>query len=58
MVDAAVERFLQRPLHPEKRAALVDALGEGMIKIGTREGDQRVRDVLSLLLSTPEYQVH
>jgi uncharacterized protein (DUF1800 family) len=58
VVDAAVERFLQRPLHPEKRAALVETLGQGTIKLGSREGDQRVRDMLSLLLSTPEYQVH
>jgi hypothetical protein len=58
VVDAAIERFLQRPLHPDKRKALVETLGASPLKLGTREGDQRARDMLSLLLSTPEYQVH
>jgi hypothetical protein len=58
MVDAAIDRFLQRPLHPDKRKALVESLGESPLKLGSRETDQRVRDMLSLILSTPEYQVH
>ena len=58
VVDAAIERFLQRPLHPEKRKALVESLGGSPLKVGTREADQRIRDMISLVLSTPEYQVH
>jgi hypothetical protein len=58
MADAAIDRFLQRPLHPDKRKALVESLGGSPLKLGTRETDQRVRDMLSLILSTPEYQVH
>jgi hypothetical protein len=57
VVDAAIAHFLQRPLHPEKRAALVEALGDGPINIGTPESDSRIRQVLSLVMSTPEYQV-
>jgi uncharacterized protein (DUF1800 family) len=57
VVDAAIGRFLQRPLHTEKRAALVETLGKSPLKLGTKESDQRVRDMISLLLSTPEYQV-
>jgi len=58
VVDAAIARFLQRPLNPEKKAALLDELGEKPIKLGVPETDRRVREMLALLLSTPEYQVH
>jgi uncharacterized protein (DUF1800 family) len=77
LVDLAVGRFLQRPLHPEKKKALVETLGEGKIAPGVRPAasvqrrrgplasagalntpDARIRQMLALLLSTPEYQVH
>jgi uncharacterized protein (DUF1800 family) len=58
IVDAAIDRFLQRPLNPDKRAALVGIFGNDPIKIGQFSSDQRIREMISLLLSTPEYQVH
>jgi hypothetical protein len=58
VVDAATARFIQRPLHPDKRKTLVESLGKGPIKVGQADSDRRVREMLSLLLSTPEYQVH
>ncbi len=57
VVDAAIDRFLQRPLHPEKRQALIAAIGEEPLKLGTSESDNRVRQVVTLVLSTPEYQL-
>lgn len=58
VVDAAIARFLQRPLNAEKRAALVEELGDAPIQPGRVESDRRVREMLGLLMSTPEYQVH
>lgn len=58
VVDAAVDRFLQRPLEPGKRAALLDVVGGEPLHLGDAQSDQRVRQMLCLLLSTPEYQVH
>lgn len=58
VVDAAVDRFLQRPLHPEKKQALLQTLGDAPIRFGDLESDSRVRQVLDLIVSTPEYQVH
>jgi hypothetical protein len=58
VVDAAIGRFVQRPLHPDKRATLIGTLGDQPIKFGQVESDRRVREMVSLLLSTPEYQVH
>ena len=57
LLDAAVARFLQRPLHPSKRQVLLESLGDAPLKLGTAETDARVRQMLALLLSTPEYQV-
>jgi hypothetical protein len=57
IVDATISRFIQRPLHPDKRQALLDAIGEEPVKIGTKDGDDRVRQIIVLVLSTPEYQV-
>jgi hypothetical protein len=57
VVDAAIDRFLQRPLHPEKRQALIAAIGDEPLKLGTSDSDNRVRQVISLVLSTPEYQL-
>jgi uncharacterized protein (DUF1800 family) len=58
VVDAAIARFLQRPLHPDKRTTLIESLGKEPIKMGQPESDRRIRETVSLLLSTPEYQVH
>ena len=57
LLDAAIDRFLQRPLHPGKRQVLLDSLGNAPLKLGTTETDARIRQMLALLLSTPEYQV-
>jgi hypothetical protein len=57
VVDAAVNRFLQRPLPEAKKAALLEAMGTGPIRIGSREGDRRVMQMVGLLMSTPEYQM-
>ncbi|HEV8292486.1 MAG TPA: DUF1800 domain-containing protein [Tepidisphaeraceae bacterium] len=56
VVDSAVARFLQRPLPEAKKAALVEALGTGPVRFGTRD-DRRVLQMVSLLMSTPEYQM-
>ena len=58
VVDAAVDRFIQRPLHPAKRDALIKVLGDGPVTFGDRDSERMVREMLGLLLSTPEYQVH
>jgi hypothetical protein len=57
VVDAAVAKFLQRPLPEAKKAALVEAMGNGPIRVGTRESDRRVLQMVGLLMSTPEYQM-
>jgi uncharacterized protein (DUF1800 family) len=57
VVDAAIARFLQRPLPADKRQALIEAVGEEPLKLGNRDSDDRIRQVLSLVLSTPEYQL-
>jgi len=56
IVDAAVARFLQRPLPEAKKAALLEALGNGPIRLGSRD-DRRVMQMIALLMSTPEYQM-
>jgi uncharacterized protein (DUF1800 family) len=56
VVDAAIARFLQRPLPQEKKAALLDALGSGPVRVGSRD-DRRVQQMIGLLMSTPEYQM-
>jgi len=57
LLDAAIDRFLERPLHPVKRKVLLDSLGSAPLRLGTAETDARIRQMLALLLSTPEYQV-
>jgi len=57
LVDAAIARYLQRPLHPDKRKALIETLGTNPLTLGKEESDRRARQMLALLLSTPEYQV-
>lgn len=58
VVDAAIARFLQRPLNPDKRAALIGIFGDMPVQLGRPASDQKIREMISLLLSTPEYQVH
>ena len=57
IVDSAIARFLQRPLPEAKKAALLEAIGNGPIRIGSRDGDRRVMQLVALLMSTPEYQM-
>ena len=57
VVAAAIDRFLQRPLHPEKVKVLVEDLGAQPLQLGDPASDTRIRQMLGLLLSTPEYQV-
>ncbi len=56
-VDAAVSRFLQRPFPEKKRQVLIDALGNDPIKIGQETSDGHIRQMIELLMSTPEYQL-
>jgi uncharacterized protein (DUF1800 family) len=58
VVDAAVARFLQRPLNDQKRAALLEVMANQPAKASRRDRDNRVRQMVSLVLSTPEYQVN
>jgi uncharacterized protein (DUF1800 family) len=58
LVDAAIDRFLQRPLHSEKKKALLETLGDAPIHLGQAESDKGVREVLDLIVSSPEYQVN
>ncbi|HWE02511.1 MAG TPA: DUF1800 domain-containing protein [Tepidisphaeraceae bacterium] len=57
IVDAAIARFVQQPMPADKKATLAEALGAGPLKLGEPESDGRVRKMIGLLLSTPEYQV-
>lgn len=57
LVAAAVDRFLQRPLHPEKIKVLANALGAEPIKLNDPASEKHIRTMIALLLSTPEYQV-
>ncbi len=57
VVDAAITRFLQQPLAAEKKATLVQSLGDEPLKLGEADSDRRVRQMIGLLLSTAEYQV-
>jgi uncharacterized protein (DUF1800 family) len=58
VVDAAIGRFLQRPLSPPKRDALLEVMGHDPLHLGDGNSDTRVRQMICLLLSTPEYQLH
>ncbi|HEX4793364.1 MAG TPA: DUF1800 domain-containing protein [Humisphaera sp.] len=57
MVDAAAARFLQQPLSADKKAVLVESLGSAPIRLGQFDSDRRVRQMIGLMMSTPEYQV-
>ena len=50
IVDAWVNRLIQRPIDDEKKRVLLDALGE-------HPRDEDVRKMVQLLVSTPEYQL-
>jgi uncharacterized protein (DUF1800 family) len=56
VVDAAVARFLQQPLPADKKKVLAEALGDDSIRLGQPTSDRRVRQMIGLLMSTPEYQ--
>lgn len=58
LVDAAIATIMQRPLHEKKRAALIEAAGPQMLVSSDRNTETRVRQVIALIMSTPEYQVH
>ena len=51
VVDALVERFIQRPIDPSKRKVLLDAYGS------KPPGEPAVREVVQLIVSMPEYQL-
>lgn len=57
VVDAAIDRFLQQPLAADKKATLVGSLGGEPLRLGEPQTDRRIRQMIGLLLSTPEYQV-
>jgi len=57
VVDAAAARFLQQPLAAGKKDALVEALGTQPLTLGQAESDNRVRQMIGLMMSTSEYQV-
>ena len=57
VVDAAISRFLQQPVAADKRQVLVDAIGNEPLTLGQASSDRRVRQMLGLLMSTPEYQM-
>ena len=57
LVDAAIDRFIQRPLPSDKRTTLLESVGKEPLKLGEPDTDRRVRQLIGVLLSTPEYQV-
>jgi hypothetical protein len=57
IVDAAAARFLQQPLPAAKKTALVEAMGTQPLTLGEADSDNRVRQMLGLMMSTSEYQV-
>jgi uncharacterized protein (DUF1800 family) len=59
IVDYYVHEYLAVPLSEEKRAALVDFLRDGsFFDLGAPRAADRLRLVLHLLCSTPEYQMY
>jgi len=57
LVDAAAARFLQQPLSADKKSVLTESLGTAPIRLGQFDSDRRVRQMIGLMMSTPEYQV-
>jgi uncharacterized protein (DUF1800 family) len=51
VVDYWINRLIQRPIDPDKRQVLIDALGE------RQQSEQAVRQVIQLIVSMPEYQL-
>lgn len=53
-------RLLQRELSPERTAILVEALSPGQkpFRLDAPGAAQRIRDVISLIMSTPEFQLY
>lgn len=61
IVDFYAGEFLAVPLAPEKRAALVEYLrgaGDGDSDLSARPAPGRIRMMIHLLCSTPEYQMY
>jgi uncharacterized protein (DUF1800 family) len=56
-VDSAAKRFLGRPLDEAKRQALLKVIGTAPLRPGTPQTDRRLRQVIALILATPEYQL-
>ena len=50
LVDALVERLIQRPIDPEKRQVLLDAANQN-------SAEETIRHVVQLIVSMPEYQL-
>ena len=50
IVDALIERFIQRPIDPQKRQVLVDAYT-------SRDRQEALHHVVQLIVSMPEYQL-
>jgi hypothetical protein len=50
LVDAWVDRLIQRPIHPQRRQILEDALG-------TNVNDNALRGMIGLIVSMPEFQL-
>jgi lysophospholipase L1-like esterase len=57
VVDAAAARFLQQPLPAEKKTALIESMGTQPVTLGQAASDERVRQMIGLMMSTSEYQV-
>ena len=57
VVDAAAARFLQRPLTSEQKETLVKSLGSETLTIGQADSDDHIRQMIGLMMSTPDYQV-
>lgn len=60
IVDHYLARLVQRPIDPERRAVLVAALSPPgkPFRLDDPEAARRIRDVLVLMMSMAEYQVH
>jgi hypothetical protein len=50
LVDAWIDRLIQRPVEQDKKQVLVDSLGE-------EPDESSVRRMIQLIVSMPEYQL-
>jgi hypothetical protein len=51
LVDQWVQRLIQRPINPDKRQVLIDALND------QPQRPEYVRKMVQLIVSMPEYQL-